>query len=509
VQGIGATLKFDEIVLVEPGEAGSVFPEQDFYDYVVTEASADGGQTWIPVANGYDSRDYSPWLTRYNSSTSGSISTAVGDPSLYRTRKLNLLDQFDEGDELIIRFRIFSDPGAAGWGWAIDNLKIQIDDEAPTLLHQHADFVKAGTTLLTLTMEGTDNIAIDKAIVEVGVNEQATETSEEPIGLNAVSFDFQIDISSLSAGDKIIYKLSFTDETGNSSTVPTEGYFEVPIVEFETPADQYANDFNATSNNFVGNFFSIDQPTGFSDGAIHSIHNYLVGFGPDSASNFTYTLTTPITISSGNPLIRFDEIAIVEGHTSGTFFGSSAFNDYVIVEGSKDEGVTWIPFADGYDAVEESSWLSAFNDEESGDQDFFRTRVIDMTETGDFEPGNEVIIRFRLFSNHSILGWGWSIDNLYIQDAITSTEKELEAAVSVFPNPTKGNFTVEATGLTSPYFNIQLTTVQGQSIYNSQGEAVNGKMSHLIYTEHLPAGLYIVKISNEGKTVIKKVIKSE
>ncbi len=504
VQNIGATIKFDEIVLVEPGETGSVFPNQDFYDYVVTEGSTDGGLTWIPVADGYDSRDFSPWLTRYNSSAS-----AIGDPSLYRTRELDLLDQFNEGEELILRFRLYSDPGAAGWGWAIDNLKIQIDDEAPTLLHQHLDFVKSGTTSITLTMEGTDNIAIDKAILEVGVNDQPTEISEELIGESAVALDFEVNIASLASGDKIKYKLSFTDETGNSSTVPSEGFFEVSIVEFETAVNQYANDFNTASNDFVGNFFSIEQPSGFSDDAIHSSHNYPIGFGPGLLSDFTYTLTKPITISSDNPLIRFDEIAIVEGHNSGVVFGTTAFNDYVIVEGSKDEGETWSIFLDGYDAKEQSSWNSTFNNEASGEPDLFRTRLIDMTENGNFDANDEVIIRFRLFSNETLNGWGWAIDNLYIQDAITGTEKELEAAVSVYPNPAKGNITVEASGLSSPYFHIQLLSMHGQNVYSAAEEAIEGKMSHTISGVDIPAGLYLVKISNEGKTVIKKLVKKE
>ena len=501
VQSVGATIKFDEIVLVEPGEPGSVFPNEDFYDYVVTEGSKDGGLTWIPVANGYDSRANSSWLAQYSP-------TAVGSPSLYKTRKLNLLDQFNEGDEVIIRFRLFSDPGVAGWGWAIDNLKIQIDDEPPTLLHQHTDFVKAGTSMITLSMEGTDNIAIDKVIVEVGVNNQPPVTSEAVIGANAVSVDFDItNVSILSSGDKIIYKLSFTDESGNSSSVPTEGYFEIPVVEFENAVNQYANDFNATSNDFVGNFFNIEQPAGFSDDAIHSSHNYLIGFGPDSVSNFTYTLTTPIVISSDNPIIRFDEIVLVEGHANGVVFGAPAFNDYVIVEGSKDLGETWSTFLDGYDAVEESAWRTAFTNEEGGEPELFRTRVIDMTETGDFLSGEEVLIRFRLFSNESIIGWGWTIDNLYIQDPITSTEKELEAAITVYPNPARENIIVEASGLAAPGFSIQLMNVQGQVVYGGYDFAENGTMSHTIPSATFPKGMYFVKISNEKNTIIRKVVK--
>jgi hypothetical protein len=33
--------------------------------------------------------------------------------------------KFNKGDVIFIRFHLFSDEGTAGWGWIIDNLKIQ------------------------------------------------------------------------------------------------------------------------------------------------------------------------------------------------------------------------------------------------------------------------------------------------------------------------------------------------------------------------------------------------
>jgi hypothetical protein len=34
-------------------------------------------------------------------------------------------ENFVDGDEVLIRFRLFADQAAHGWGWAIDNLSIQ------------------------------------------------------------------------------------------------------------------------------------------------------------------------------------------------------------------------------------------------------------------------------------------------------------------------------------------------------------------------------------------------
>lgn len=120
-----ATVKFDEVVLVEPGENGSTFGQQEFYDYVVVEGSADRGKTWRPLANGYDSRDNNTWLTTYNRGIMSGNSTAVGAPNLLRPRTINLLDRFKANDQVLLRFRLYADQSAFGWGWLIDNLQIQ------------------------------------------------------------------------------------------------------------------------------------------------------------------------------------------------------------------------------------------------------------------------------------------------------------------------------------------------------------------------------------------------
>lgn len=121
-----ATVKFDEIVLVEPGEEDAVFGEAEFYDYVVVEGSKDGGTTWIPLADGYDARANTLWLNAYLSETDDDgNSLAVGTSSLFRSRVLNLRNQFAGGDVVQLRFRLFADQAAHGWGWAIDNLRIQ------------------------------------------------------------------------------------------------------------------------------------------------------------------------------------------------------------------------------------------------------------------------------------------------------------------------------------------------------------------------------------------------
>jgi hypothetical protein len=130
-----ALMSFREVVLVEPGEPGSQFGDEDFWDYVIVEGSRTGTGDWLPLIEGYDSRAKSSWKTIYERGIEGNNSTEVGRASYYVNRELSLVENgnFQEGDTIFIRFRLFSDPYAHGWGWAIDDLRIQ---DPPTAFEQ-------------------------------------------------------------------------------------------------------------------------------------------------------------------------------------------------------------------------------------------------------------------------------------------------------------------------------------------------------------------------------------
>jgi hypothetical protein len=117
-------LDFDEVVLVEPG-IGTDHTAPQFGDYVIVEGTQDDGQTWKPLAPGYDSRKFTDWLNYYNSNISNGDSKAIGTLNYYKHNQINLLNTFSAGAEIYIRFRLYSDNKNSGWGWAIDNLRVQ------------------------------------------------------------------------------------------------------------------------------------------------------------------------------------------------------------------------------------------------------------------------------------------------------------------------------------------------------------------------------------------------
>ncbi len=112
-------VSYKDVAIVEPGDPGSVYPRGDFWDYVTIQGSTDG-INWVNMVTPYDARFDSGWLSKYNSSSNPSKSNFVN-------HSFNTTDFFNDGDVILLRFNLYSDAEATGWGWIIDDLQIQKD----------------------------------------------------------------------------------------------------------------------------------------------------------------------------------------------------------------------------------------------------------------------------------------------------------------------------------------------------------------------------------------------
>jgi hypothetical protein len=122
----GMLFSFNEVVLVEPGDPGAIFGSPGFYDYVIVEGSKNFGKTWFNLIDGYNCTLFPDWETSYNSSIVGDNSTFAGTESMLKkhTFLYHPSDKISAGDTMLVRFRLFSDPFANGWGWVIEDLQI-------------------------------------------------------------------------------------------------------------------------------------------------------------------------------------------------------------------------------------------------------------------------------------------------------------------------------------------------------------------------------------------------
>jgi hypothetical protein len=495
-----AVLKFDEVVLVEPGEPGAPFGSDNFFDYVVVEGSKDGGITWTPVADGHNSRDKSEWLTHYNSNLTGQISNAQGTPELYRTRTYNLLTKFQANDVVAFRFRFFSDPFAAGWGWAIDNLSIQLDSKAPEILHQHSDYIMAGATQFALAAKITDNVGLDKVVIEHKINNGSVVTAQLIIDQTTDLYNASIPFGALAAGDILHYRIRAMDAVGNEVVYPSSDFFKVAALSLASPADHFAADFTQPSTGISGNFFTMGTADGFQNGAIHSPHPYKASLGVDpSSTTYSFYITTPIRVSATNPHIVFDEVVLTE------YSGSNPV-DYVTMEASKD-GLVWEKLLADHAANFNTAWKTAYDFGGSGTSTMFQKRFFPITESGKFKANDVVLVRFRLFSNQTTTGWGFAIDNLSIQGPYTGVEdRSLE--FSLYPNPVAGDEIHVRLSTSSAEVATSVMSAHGQLLSTARQAPQNGILETSVPVGDLPAGLYLLRLETDEGVSIKKFVRT-
>lgn len=392
------------------------------------------------------------------------------------------------------------------------------DTKAPEITHTPVDFIFEGTTQLQLTAEVTDNIEVASVSVQYTIDGGSLQTASlQRVSAQSDEYTTTLALpSSLVIGDLIKYKIVASDNSSasNQGVDPSTDFYTVFVTGTMPAQDSYTNSFNEASFDFIGSSFKIETPDGFSDGAIHSKHPYDNGSGPNDESNYIYQLQIPIRLNSANPYIRFDEIVLVEPGEDGSVFGDNDFYDYVVVEGSKDEGATWVPFADGYDSRANANWLSAYNksisnnnSQTTGTPQLYRERTINMLEESGFASGDEVLIRFRLFADQAAHGWGWSIDNLSIQGSITGVEESAEKNLIVYPIPATSTVTVELNTPGVSSAGVQLINLQGQHILSSELDHEENILRKNIDISALQNGLYIIRVESAGKVVFRKFLK--
>lgn len=336
--------------------------------------------------------------------------------------------------------------------------------------------------------------------------------------------------NSLKTGDKISYRIVARDSSRarNQTVSPATGFYELTVIAPQPPRSEYINTFQQASaaNDFVGYGFSLATPAGFGDPAIHSEHPYRNGSSYAFESNYEYVLLSPITLKA-NPdsaVIRYDEVVLVEPNDAGSRFGEEGFYDYAILEGSTDNGQSWRPFLEGYNANAQSDWLTLYNRNQVtgtmgeknstsvGTPALFKRREIPLLANGSFKAGDQVLIRFRLFADQLAHGWGWAVDNLRIQvpppPPVLATEEPGVGRLSVYPNPVStGQVRVEA-DLVKPAAEV------GVTITNPTGQIlrqlilkVNGtKLNQQLDVSPLPTGLYFLQLDVGNATVTRKIV---
>ncbi|MCY7355941.1 MAG: zinc-dependent metalloprotease, partial [Rudanella sp.] len=336
---------------------------------------------------------------------------------------------------------------------------------------------------------------------------------------------------SLTTGGRIQYRIVAIDSsrTKNRLIFPATGFQEIAVVAPQaTVRTNYSNDFanpTTAAADFATNGFTIGQPSGFQSPLLQTEHPYRNGSTYDYENNTSALLLAPIRLKA-NPdsaTIRFSEIAIVEPGELGSRYGDPNFFDYVIVEGSKDNGRTWSPMIEGYDVRENNDWNQFWTKTSTGTgidvnstgvptPALFKNREIRMLETGLFKANDVVLVRFRLYADQLSYGWGWAIDNLQIQipppPPILATEPTKPLLFLIYPNPSSnGVIRVEAQ-LTkvATEAGLTLTSPMGQTIRAISLPVRGTTINEQVDLGQLPTGLYFLQLKAGDTSETKKIM---
>jgi hypothetical protein len=127
-----------------------------------------------------------------------------------------------------------------------------------------------------------------------------------------------------------------------------------------------------------------------------------------------------------------------------------------------------------------------------------------------FSANDTILIRFRLFTDPLTAGWGWTIDNLLIQQTITGIDdQDKTARFDVYPNPVRDEKVLTLTfeqALVEP-FAVSIVDVLGRPAGNweisDQGKA---NKFYQIDLQNLRSGMYVLSIEAQGRRIVRKVL---
>lgn len=414
-----------------------------------------------------------------------------------------------------IKNRVFTLPSDAPS--SLYSVKIGADNEPPAIVHKEIPFYLFTRDKLDVRTQVDDNVGVDTVYIEYMINGEP----QSPFGLDrlektAYSGFFNFGGVNLKDGDVISYHIIARDASvkQNTSRIPVDSTYSFRIEKIFDPLTAYVNDFNNPTNDFIIKDFSVYKAFRFNDGALHSPHPYPSPEQDNASFDLITILKYPVILKE-NGKMSFDEIVLVEPGEDFAMYGDDDFWDYVIIEGSKDNGNTWLPVINGYDSGNNNLWETTYNQKivdqystSPGTSELFVNREINLTGNGNFSAGDTVLFRFRLFSDPYAHGWGWAIDNLRIQSAVSAPLTVLSPGnIQVYPNPFTQNLHVSLDPLkTISEVQIDLRNATGQVIYSTLIHDLREPLTHILDPGEISPGIYLLTVREKGKVITSKKI---
>lgn len=100
---------------------------------------------------------------------------------------------------------------------------------------------------------------------------------------------------------------------------------------------------------------------------------------------------------------------------------------------------------------------------------------------------------------------------VYVSDTITVDFSSIDegalskASFVIYPNPTKGAFTLKLNGVGSDPLTIQVLDLSGRIVFNKEVTAINQSLEQMIRFNSL-AGVYLVRVTNNNQSIQRKLV---
>jgi PKD repeat protein len=116
---------------------------------------------------------------------------------------------------------------------------------------------------------------------------------------------------------------------------------------------------------------------------------------------------------------------------------------------------------------------------------------------------NDIRIRFESYNN---LGNDLYLDNILVSTTTGTPEvTQTTGKLAIYPNPGKGRFNIDGSGLTG-HSTIQVLNMQGQMVHSETADLIQGNFHEVLDLSAIPAGIYFIRLVNESEVIIKKIV---
>jgi hypothetical protein len=122
-----------------------------------------------------------------------------------------------------------------------------------------------------------------------------------------------------------------------------------------------------------------------------------------------------------------------------------------------------------------------------------------------YASSNAALIRFRHSTDYENSLY---VDDINITGILGTNEVDASSYVSVFPNPSSGNVSVNIGAMDMGTVNVKIYNIMGEVIAESAGNASVTRKLNFDLTQY-PSGLYFVEIKGDNVQATKKVIISK